>query len=71
VPGPPEPPLESPAPPEPDADVAPLELAPDDELELDDELDPLEYVTWIGRFATLCASGRSPRTSSVVSRPGW
>ncbi len=71
VPGAPEPPLERPAPPDPDADAPPLELPAEDALELDDELEPLEYVTWIGRFATLCASGRSPRMSSVVSRPGW
>ena len=27
------------------------------------------YATWIGRFATACGLGRSPRTSSCVSCP--
>jgi hypothetical protein len=63
VPAPPVPPVERPA---PLPVLAPVVLV---EPVVDPELVP-EYDTWIGRFATLCGLGRSPRTSRVVSRPG-
>jgi hypothetical protein len=58
-----DPKLLAPAPPPPLPPV-PEELLPDDAV-------GMPALTEMGKFATDTGSGRSPRTSSVVSRPGW